>query len=271
MLIQGSAGERFGTVLRARRAGDFLLRESRYEAALHLPTHHHPRAYFCFIAGGDLRERRVRREFDYGARSLHFHPPGEPHGAVMGREGATCLSIIPLGSIAERLRTLPREAPFGATLDRVAGLADRCWAAFQADDPTSDLSLEAAALELVAATLRLPAGRGAQTPEWLRAVRDHLDRHYAEHIAMRELARVVGIHEVHLPRAFRRHFGTTPGAYVRRLRIAAARRAIADTPEPLAEIALAAGFASQAHFTRVFRREVGMPPGAWRRRYRRGH
>jgi AraC family transcriptional regulator len=271
VLIQSSAGEHFGTVVRARRAGEFLLRESRYDAAIRMPTHHHPRAYFCFVHRGGLRERRADRDFDFTAGSVHFHPAGEPHRGRMGPEGATCLSIIPQESLAGRVEALATAPSSGAPLDRVSSLASRCWTAFHADDSTSDLSLEAAALELLATSLRLPTARGARPPEWLRAVRDHLDDHYLEPISMRDLASLVGVHEVHLPRAFRRHFGATPGAYVRRLRIEAARRALIDTRDPLVEIALAAGFSSQAHLTRLFCREIGVPPGAYRRRHGRGN
>jgi len=266
MLIQDSAGERFGTVIRTRRVGSFLLRESRYAPAKLLPTHHHLRAYFCFVFQGGLRERRARHDHDFAPGSVHFHPAGDPHAGQVGPLGATCLSIVPDRALTRRL------ADAGlAPLDRVATRAGRCWSAFHADDPASDLGLEGAALELVAATLRLPALRSDRPPEWLRAVRTHLDDHYLEPIAMRDLAGVAGVHEVHLPRAFRRHFGTTPAAYVRRLRIDAARRALIETADPLVEIAFATGFSSQSHLTRLFGREVGMPPGAYRRRHGRPH
>jgi len=271
MLIQGSAGERFGTVIRARRAGEFLLRKSRYAAAVRLPTHHHPQAYFSFVFRGGLRERRESGEFEFDSGSLHFHPALEPHAGAMGPEGATCLSIIPQGAVAERVGVLASAPRSRAPLDRLAGLASRCWGAFHADDAASELSLEAASLELVAAFLRLPDVRGGRLPQWIRDVRGYLHSHYDERIVMRDLARLAGIHEVHLARAFRRHFGATPGTYLRRLRIEAARRALVDSPERLADIALAAGFASQAHFTRVFHCAMGLPPGAYRRRHgRRG-
>jgi AraC family transcriptional regulator len=37
------------------------------------------------------------------------------------------------------------------------------------------------------------------------------------------------------------------------------------TDVPLAEIALAAGFADQSHFTKTFRRSRGLTPGEYRR------
>jgi AraC family transcriptional regulator len=38
--------------------------------------------------------------------------------------------------------------------------------------------------------------------------------------------------------------------------------------EPLAQIALACGFADQAHLARIFRRETGTAPSAWRLAHR---
>ena len=80
-----------------------------------------------------------------------------------------------------------------------------------------------------------------------------------------ELAALAEVHPVSVVRAFRRHTGLTPGAYVRRLRLEAAARALLAGGEPIAQVALEAGFASQAHFTRAFSAHFGRPPGAFRR------
>jgi AraC family transcriptional regulator len=82
------------------------------------------------------------------------------------------------------------------------------------------------------------------------------------------LAVGVGVHPVTLARAFRRAFGCTIGEYLRRLRIERAAEQLATGTQPLAEIALAAGFADQSHFSNVFRRRVGMSPSAYRREVR---
>ena len=69
---------------------------------------------------------------------------------------------------------------------------------------------------------------------------------------------------MHLARAFRKHFGCTPGEYVRHLRIEFASRELSKSDTPLVEIALAAGFAHQSHFSRIFKRQTGMTPSAFR-------
>ena len=69
---------------------------------------------------------------------------------------------------------------------------------------------------------------------------------------------------------FRRHHGLSLPSYVRRLRLNWAAERIAVTDTPIAEIALASGFADQSHFTRAFHRQLGLPPARFRRRTRFG-
>jgi AraC family transcriptional regulator len=259
LYIPGSAGAYFGHVLRTRRAGRFMFRESRYVPATRMPTHYHPRAYFSYIVDGSLRERDPHGEHEHGAGTLHFHAAGEPHSGLMGAAGTTCLSIILCEELSGRL------TPARRPLAPEARIARRCRRELHADDSASDLALEGLGLELVATLMRGERSRDRQPPRWLRDVRDHLHAHALERVRLAELSALAGIHEVHLVRAFRQHFGATPGAYQRELRIEHARRGLADTGTPIAELALAAGFSSQAHFTRVFHALLGTTPAAYRR------
>jgi len=52
-----TAGERFGTVVRVRRAGDFVIRLSHYRPDIRVAEHHHPLAYFSYVVSGSLAER----------------------------------------------------------------------------------------------------------------------------------------------------------------------------------------------------------------------
>lgn len=264
LFIPGSAGETYGRVMHTRRAGRFVFRESRYGESLRMPRHYHPEPYFSFVAEGSLSERTAGREADHGPGSVHFHPAGDPHSVQLGREGATCVSIIVSADLPQ-LGTL-REAPSRSLSGTAASwIARRCHRELRASDSASDLALEAQALELVAALLRARSPRERVAPRWLLEVRDHLHAHCLDRVRLADLSALAGIHEVHLVRAFRRHFGATPGAYVRELRIEHARRGLADRERPIADLALEAGFSSQAHFTRVFHRLVGTTPAAYRR------
>jgi AraC family transcriptional regulator len=79
------------------------------------------------------------------------------------------------------------------------------------------------------------------------------------------LANVVALSRSHFSRAFKRTLGFSPMEYVAVRRVERAKVMISGTREPLAEVALACGFADQAHLNRRFRDIVGISPGRWRR------
>src|ERR1700691_2367557 len=65
-------------------------------------------------------------------------------------------------------------------------------------------------------------------------------------------------------RSFRSSVGLAPHAYVMRRRILRAQELLASTELPLADIAIATGFADQSHFCRRFRDMTGVPPRTFR-------
>jgi AraC family transcriptional regulator len=72
------------------------------------------------------------------------------------------------------------------------------------------------------------------------------------------------VHRGHLARMFRRYYRTTPGEYVRRLRVERACQELKRTNRPLADVAAALGFFDQSHFSGVFRRHTGLTPREYR-------
>src|SRR5690349_18796469 len=115
-----------------------------------------------------------------------------------------------------------------------------------------------------ASQLRL---HGTMPPRWVTEARDLL--HDPGRVgSLGELAEAVGVHPVTLARGFRKAYGCSVGAYLRRLRVARAAERLAETDNPLAGIALEAGFADQSHFSNLFRRETGVSPSAFRRSVR---
>lgn len=136
-----------------------------------------------------------------------------------------------------------------------------------ADPPGSDLATMAITerlIPLLTPMLTIPAGHppfAARRPHTgiLRA-RTRIDDDPAAPLSVDDLAAEAGMNRFHLIRAFRGHTGLTPHAYLVQQRILKARRMIMRGT-PLAETALACGFADQSHLTRQFVRTFGLTPG----------
>jgi AraC family transcriptional regulator len=102
----------------------------------------------------------------------------------------------------------------------------------------------------------------------LRRVLDYISVNIDDDITLADLARVGGQSSFHFARKFTRTIGVSPKRYVSRLRLDKAMAELAAGRLPLAQIALNAGFSSQASFTRAFRRATSTTPQEYRRRRR---
>jgi AraC family transcriptional regulator of adaptative response / DNA-3-methyladenine glycosylase II len=85
-----------------------------------------------------------------------------------------------------------------------------------------------------------------------------------EHAGVEQLAMRLGIGERQLRRLFQQHIGASPITVAQTRRVLFAKQLLAETPMPLAQVALASGFGSVRRFNTVFQKLYGKPPGAFR-------
>ncbi len=111
----------------------------------------------------------------------------------------------------------------------------------------------------------MPRAKVNALPKWrLRRVERHIAAHFERSISLSELASVAGLSRMHFAAQFRAATGYRPREYLLNHRIEQAKPLLAATERPLAEIALAVGFSTQAHFSTVFKRISGHTPARWR-------
>jgi AraC family transcriptional regulator of adaptative response / DNA-3-methyladenine glycosylase II len=79
------------------------------------------------------------------------------------------------------------------------------------------------------------------------------------------LAARLGVSDRHLRRIFEAHLGVSPLQYLQTRRLLAAKQLLADTQLPVAQVALASGFASVRRFNTVFAERYGLNPSQLRR------
>jgi len=111
------------------------------------------------------------------------------------------------------------------------------------------------------------SGRGVKN-EPLRPVLDAIALEPSGDHSLEAMAERANFSVRHLSRLFEDHVGMSPGLYVERVRIEAARTMLESNDEGLSVVAQRAGFGSVETMRRAFLREFGVSPGAYRSQFR---
>ena len=257
---------RRGHAVAAAATPSFRVTETFYPPGLVVGRHAHANPGLTITLRGALLESYGSRTFENASPyTLLARPPEERHADRIQSQGAANLEIelkpIETPILEECARAF--DGVRQLRHPRLTQLARSLGAELRVCDTAQPLVVEGLALEIVGIASRgRGAGRPRMAPPWLARVHERLEGSFPQHLKMTDLAREAGVHPVSLARAFRSHYGSSPGDYLRRVRIEwSARQLRARNARPLAEIALEAGFSDQSHFIRVFRRLLGTTPG----------
>jgi AraC-like DNA-binding protein len=230
------------------------------------PEHTHDTWTLLVVDEGAIRYDLDRHEHGALGRSVTLLPPHVAHTgrAATDRGFRKRVLYVDTGVLGASLTGAAVARP---TLDdevlrtRVAQLHATL------DAPGAELEAESR-LALIGDRIRahLDGGTGGPAPPRLAAdLRDLLDAHLGDGLALREAATLLHADPTHLVRTFTRAFGLPPHRYLTGRRVEAARRRLL-AGEPIAGVAAAVGFHDQAHLHRHFTRLVGTTP----RRFSRG-
>ena len=107
-------------------------------------------------------------------------------------------------------------------------------------------------------TTRMPAVERART---------YLQERPTRTVTLPEVAAVAGVTVSHLVRSFSRAVGLPPKSYHAQLRLARARRLLAEG-KSATWVSYECGFADQSHLSRRFKECYGLTPGAFQSQYR---
>lgn len=109
----------------------------------------------------------------------------------------------------------------------------------------------------------------SQEPERepLRNIRRHILENLSGDLSVETLAAHAHMSPRHFARLFRSETGVTPARHVESIRLEAARRALEDSAQPVAVVALTCGFGTAETMRRCFLRALGVGPAEYRRRF----
>lgn len=230
----------------------------------HLPVHTHTDAHFVLITSGGYVSSAIGDA--HPCTALIYNPPGTKHRDHFWQGTGSFLTVSLSSAQLPQLLETARAPSLAVHLrkERALGLA---WALLMECvrwNSSSHLKAESLCLELLAETSDSPLPPRPSPPPWLFAACELIRDCPEKTPRVRDVAKRVGVHAVHLARAFRMFVGCTPGDLLRARRLELAAAALMKSEISLAEISLASGFSDQAQFTKAFHRLYGVTPGAYR-------
>lgn len=228
--------------------------------------HTHAEGHYVLLLRGSYLSSAHGAPDEACAPLLVYNPPGTVHrDRFRDLHGGLFLTVAVQASTLRHFNDAVALPDHACALDGQAQrIAQRL--AFVGDG-AGELTVESLCAELLAATVRQGwAAAHRQPPAWLWRARERLHDDCGAQLGLADLAAAAGVHPVHLTRAFRRHFGCTPGDYLRRCRLAKAAALLqTGTGEDLAQVAGLCGYFDQAHFSRAFKLAFGLSPARYRR------
>jgi AraC family transcriptional regulator len=184
-----------------------------------------------------------------------------------------CASIFMIRDrLPEEYRSLVTEPVLGFRHDALArGLAELS-KELSIQDDVFPLMADGWMLQALAHMVRVTNARaplsarqsGGLAPWQLRRAMDFMRAHLSGNVSLEQLASACDLSVSYFARGFKNGTGVPPHRWLVEMRLEKAKDLLLTTKTPLAEVAVACGFADQCHLTRKFRRATGDTPGAWR-------
>lgn len=94
-----------------------------------------------------------------------------------------------------------------------------------------------------------------------------MEEHITDEITNSEIASAAFISNTECMRCFKNVLHTTPGKYLRQLRLSKAKQLLLSTPMKVEKIGELCGFREMSYFAKVFRAEYGSAPLTYRKEH----
>lgn len=102
--------------------------------------------------------------------------------------------------------------------------------------------------------------------ESLKSLLGWIKQHYTESITVDQAASFAGYSPAHFMRLFKEETGQTFVQFLNDYRLASASYRLAETGDPISEVAACCGFTNFSYFIRLFRKKFNVSPGEYRKK-----
>jgi AraC family transcriptional regulator len=245
---------------------NFTFTETVYAPGTELPPHIHAHASFCTTLCGHGVETCEGTVENTGPGTVIIRPAGQLHsdrfGPTVTRSFISEVSPEWLANFTEFSRVFQEVRYLHGGL--IPSLALRIYQESRVKDNAASIVVEGLMLELLGNAARWLVKPPLRVPPWLERARDLLHSQFQDPLSLMSIAETVDVHPTHLARAFKQHYRSTVGDYLRHLRLDWSSKQLVSGGESIAAIAAAAGFYDQSHFIHTFKRFTGLTPAEFR-------
>ena len=226
-----------------------------YEPGVDMPMHDHGVGQFSTMLSGLSQECNMSGDIDLPLGIVAYKPINYRHSNKIGPEGAIFLSIDIRADHPDFLYEYGRLD--WATSDvKAAKALWRCLLVSVLSEQAASIDFEEQVLSLLNQFLAKP--RQLKTlPHWLKLAQQAV---VETSWSISDVASEVGVHRVHLCRAFQSQFGLSVSQFRQRHKLQTSLFSMFSQKQDIASASLQSGFADQSHFTRTLKQHFGITP-----------
>jgi AraC family transcriptional regulator len=216
--------------------------------------HYHENAYFTFILQGSVLEGNKKTINECTTGTLLFHHWQDAHYNIGSKEFTRGFHVEIKPSWFSNF-DISHDSLHGSiriSHPRIKILMYKIFKELKLNDRNRQLAIDALLVEIFSMMSKHESLANDKNPSWVNRVKDVL-HNGEDSMDLPDLARLAGIHPVHLSRAFFKYFSTSLGDYARETKIQRALSLLPNNELSLTDIALNCGFSDQSHFNRLFK------------------
>ena len=106
-----------------------------------------------------------------------------------------------------------------------------------------------------------------QESDLVSQVKEYVSQNISDNLSRIEIAKSVYLNPDYLARIFKEETGLTLGQYILDERMKIACKKLAETKEPINNIALEVGYDNFSYFSQIFKKKTGLKPNEYRRQF----
>ncbi len=252
-------GEFFGTHCQKLTFENIIITDTEYTHPK-VDWHYHENPYFTYLLQGKLFESNKKESYHLAPGSLLFHNWQDAHYNIKPPEYTRGFHI----ELNENwfsnydIQITNFEGSINIKNPLTKNLMTKVYVESKINDQYSNLGIETLLIEIFR-NIKLSKKISTKKPDWVNKLQELLLEERMDY-SLNNLRSILGIHPIHLSRAFHRYFGTSLSNYIRVVKVNKAFCLIASNKISMADIYYQCGFYDQSHFISSFKRIYNTSP-----------